>query len=162
MACIQRVFLKKIHLMPDAIQIRRIDQRPLTEALSTRGRSAIPGLTRDDLIKYFFFGSACISILVLGLIMLSLFSQSIGFNPAQGFFGQNYRNLLLYRQAGLEFVDILKSESGALDNLSQTLADARLDEFKKLLAQEKAQGKTEEQGADRCQRGAGSFRRLRG
>ena len=138
-------------------KIRRIDQRPLKEALSTRGRSAIPGLTRDDLIKYFFGVSACISILVLGLIMLSLFSQSIWFNPVQGFFGQNYRNLLLYRQAGLEFVDILQKESGALDTLGQTLADARLQEFKKLLAQGKAAGKTEDQALADANAALGPF-----
>src|SRR5277367_5900934 len=131
--------------MPESTQIRRLDQRPLKEAISTRGRSLIPGLTKDDLIKYFFFGSACISILVLGLIMLSLFSQSIGFNPAQGFFGQNYRNLLVYRLAGLEFVDILKKETGDLDTLGQHLSDARLRELKRLLAQGQSQGKTEDQ-----------------
>jgi phosphate transport system permease protein len=131
--------------MAEPTQIRRLDQRPLKEAISTRGRSIIPGLTKDDLIKYFFAGSACISIIVLGLIMLSLFSQSVGFNPSEGFFGQNYRNLLVYRQAGLEFVDIIKQESNALDGLSNKLADARLQEFKRLLTQSAAQGKSEDQ-----------------
>jgi phosphate transport system permease protein len=131
--------------MSEAPKIRRIDQRPLQEAISTRGRSFIPGLTKDDVIKYFFAGSACVSIVVLGLIMLSLFDQSIGFNPSEGFFGQNYRNLLLYRQAGLEFVDIVKKETGELDGLSQQLADARLAEFKRLLAQGAQQGKSEDQ-----------------
>jgi phosphate transport system permease protein len=131
--------------MAEPTQIRRVDQRPLKEAISTRGRSLIPGLTKDDVIKYFFFGSACISIIVLGLIMLSLFSQSIGFNPVEGFFGQNYRNLLVHRQAGLEFVDIIKGESDKLDDLSEKLAAARLEEFKRLLAQGAAQGKSEDQ-----------------
>jgi phosphate transport system permease protein len=143
--------------MAESTQIRRIDQRPLKEAISTRGRSVIPGLTKDDLIKYFFFGSACISILVLGLIMLSLFSQSIGFNPVQGFFGQNYRNLLVYRQAGLEFVDIIKKESDGLDGLSQVLADVRLAEFKRLLGQSKAQGKTEDQSLADANAALGPF-----
>jgi phosphate transport system permease protein len=131
--------------MVEPTQIRRVDQRPLREAISTRGRSFIPGLTKDDLIKYFFAASASISIVVLGLIMLSLFSQSIGFNPTEGFFGQNYRNLLVYRQAGLEFVDIIQKETDALDGLSQKLADARLEEFKRLLALGAAQGKTDDQ-----------------
>jgi phosphate transport system permease protein len=143
--------------MAEPTQIRRIDQRPLQEAISTRGRSVIPGLTKDDLIKYFFFGSACISILVLFLIMLSLFSQSVGFNPAQGFFGQNYRNLLVYRQAGLEFVDIIKKETDALDGLSQVLADARLQEFKRLLDQGKAQGKSEDQSLADANAALGPF-----
>ena len=131
--------------MAEPTQIRRLDQRPLREAISTRGRSLIPGLTKDDLIKYFFAGSASISIIVLGLIMLSLFSQSIGFNPVEGFFGQNYRNLLVYRQAGLEFVDIIKKETDELDGLSQKLADVRLQAFKHLLAQGAVQGKSEDQ-----------------
>jgi phosphate transport system permease protein len=143
--------------MSPAHQIRRVDQRPLKEAISTRGRSFIPGLTKDDLIKYFFAASASISIVVLGLIMLSLFNQSIGFNPSQGFFGQNYRNLLLYRQAGLEFVDIIKKETSQLDGLSQTLADARLEEFKRLLAQGAAQHKTEDQSLADANAALGPF-----
>jgi phosphate transport system permease protein len=143
--------------MSATTQIRRVDQRPLKEAISTRGRSIVPGLTKDDVIKYFFFGSACISIVVLGLIMLSLYSQSIGFNPPEGFFGQNYRNLLVYRQAGLEFVDIIKKETDQLDGLGQVLADARLAEFKRLLAQNAAQGKSEDQGLADANAALGPF-----
>ena len=143
--------------MPETTKIRRVDQRPLKEAISTRGRSVIPGLTKDDLIKYFFAASACISIIVLGLIMLSLFSQSIGFNPSEGFFGQNYRNLLVYRQAGLEFVDIINKETDELDGLGGQLADARLAEFKRLLAQGAAQGKTEDQALADANTALGPF-----
>src|ERR1017187_991503 len=139
MRFVQRVFSGKLSPMAEPTQIRRLDQRPLKEAISTRGRSIVPGLTKDDLIKYFFGASACISIIVLGLIMLSLYSQSVGFNPERGFFGQNYRNLLVYRQAGLEFVDIVKKEADALDGLGNWLADARLQAFKRLLAQGIAQ-----------------------
>ena len=144
--------------MPEtSTQIKRLDQRPLKEAISTRSRSVIPGFTKDELIKYFFFGSACISIIVLGLIMLSLYSQSIGVNPAQGFFGQNYRNLLVYRQAGLEFVDIVKKETNALDGLSQNLADARLTEFKRLLVEGARQGKSEDQSLADANAALGPF-----
>ncbi len=131
--------------MAEPTQIRRLDQRPLREAISTRGRSIIPGVTKDDLIKYFFAASASISIIVLGLIMLSLFDQSIGFNPSQGFFGQNYRNLLVYRQAGLEFVDIIKNETGSLDTLNRTLSNARLQALKRMLAEAAAQHKPQDQ-----------------
>jgi phosphate transport system permease protein len=143
--------------MPETTKIRRVDQRPLKEAISTRGRSMIPGLTKDDVIKYFFAASACISIIVLGLIMLSLFSQSIGFNPSEGFFGQNYRNLLVYRQAGLEFVDIINKETDELDGLSGQLADARLAAFKRLLAQGAAQGKTDDQALADANTALGPF-----
>ncbi len=99
--------------------------------------------------------------------MLSLFSESVGFDPTQGFFGKNYRNLLVYRQAGLEFVDIIKKETDSLDALSQRLADVRLDEFKRLLAAGEAAGKTEDQSLADANTAlasfddyAGRFRRL--
>jgi phosphate transport system permease protein len=131
--------------MAESTQIRRLDQRPLQEAISTRGRSFVPWLTKDELIKYFFGANAWMAIIVLGLIMLSLYSESIGFNPAEGFFGQNYRNLLVYRQAGLEFVDILKSETAGVDQLGTYLADVRLQELKRLIAQGARQGKPADQ-----------------
>jgi phosphate transport system permease protein len=126
-------------------RIRRLDQRPLREAIAARGRGGIIGRTKEELIKYFFFACASISILILGLIMLSLVRESVGLDPTQGFFGQDYRNLLVYREAGLEFVDIIKKETDQLDALSQRLANARLIEFKRLLAKGEAAGKTEDQ-----------------
>ena len=143
---VQRIFCDKIFSMPMSPKIRRVDQRPLKEAISTRGRSIIPGLTKDDLIKGLFGANAWMAIVVLGLIMLSLYSESIGFDPRAGFFGQNYRNLLVYRQAGLEFVDILKKETGKVDALSKVLAEARLKELKRRLAEGK--WKHEAPGAD--------------
>ena len=138
-------------------QIRRVDQRPLREAISTRGRSFIPGLTKDEVIKWFFGGNAWMSIVVLGLIMLSLFSESVGFNPAQGFFGQNYRNLLIYRLAGLEFVDRIKAETAQLDGINAYLANVRLQEFKRLTAEAANQGKTEDQGLADANAALGPF-----
>jgi phosphate transport system permease protein len=120
--------------MPDSSQIRRIDQRPLRDALLTKGRSFVPGLSRERLIKYFFGANAWVAIIVLALIMLSLYDQSVGFNPAEGFFGQDYRSLRIYRMAGLEFVDIVKQESTDLDGIGTFLAAVRLDELKKQLA----------------------------
>lgn len=131
--------------MPASTQIRRLDQRPLKEAISTQGRSIVPGLNKDELIKWFFGANAWLSIVVLGLIMLSLYGQSVGFNPTQGFFGQNYRNLLVYRQAGLEFVDLIKKETSQLDQLNAYLADVRLAEFKRIVAENEKQGKSEDQ-----------------
>jgi phosphate transport system permease protein len=124
--------------MAESIPIRRLDQRPLREALLTRGRSIVPGFSREKLIKYFFGANAWISIVVLGLIMLSLYQQSVGFDPAHGFFGLDYRSRLVYREAGLEFVDIVKQESVDLDDIGTFLAAVRLDELKTLLAQGKS------------------------
>jgi phosphate transport system permease protein len=123
--------------MPEPTQIRRVDQRPLREALLTKGRSFVPGFSRERLIKYFFASNAWVAIIVLGLIMFSLYDQSVGLNPARGFFGQDYRNLVVYRQAGLEFVDIIKKESTDLDDIGKYLGDVRLAELKKLLRHHK-------------------------
>jgi phosphate transport system permease protein len=132
--------------MPDSItHIKRLDQRPLQEAISSRGRSFIPWLTKDEVIKFFFGANAWVAIVVLGLIMLSLYSESVGFDPASGFFGQNYRNLLRYRQAGLEFVDIVKKETGAVDDLGKVLTNARLDALKRQIAIGTKAGKPEDQ-----------------
>jgi len=143
--------------MSEPTNIRRLDQRPLKEAISTRGRSFIPGLTKDEVIKWFFGGNAWMAIVILGLIMLSLFSQSVGFNPTQGFFGQNYRNLLVYRQAGLEFVDLIKKETAQLDQVNAYLANVRLQEFKRLTADAQKQGKTEDQGLTDANAALGPF-----
>jgi phosphate transport system permease protein len=143
--------------MSDPTNIRRLDQRPLKEAISTRGRSLIPGFNKDEAIKLFFGANAWISIVVLGLIMLSLFSQSVGFNPQEGFFGQNYRNLLVYREAGLEFVDIIKKETGGVDDIGAYLAEVRLREVKHLLDTGKAQGKTDDQNLAEANAALGPF-----
>lgn len=135
--------------MSDSItHIKRLDQRPLREAISSRGRSFIPWLTKDELIKFFFGANAWVAIVVLGLIMLSLYSESIGFDPANGFFGQNYRNLLRYRQAGLEFVDIVKNETGDIDNLGKVLADVRLEELKRQITAGQKAGKSQDQAIE--------------
>ena len=94
-----------------------MDQRPLREAMLTRGRSFIPGLSREKLIKYFFGANAWVAIVVLGLIMLSLYDQSVGFNPAAGSSARITAACCVYRQAGLEFVDIIRQESADLDDI---------------------------------------------
>src|SRR5437763_12755972 len=61
----------------------------------------------DDFIKAFFGSNALIAIVVLGLITIFLFREGFGF------FGQNLRNIRLYRRAGLEYVDIMPDASNA-------------------------------------------------
>src|ERR1700733_2696230 len=74
------------------------------DALLNRKRFRILGLTIDDLIKVFFNGNAVVAVIVLALITIFLFREGIGF------FGQNLRNLHIYRLAGLEYVDFLRTE----------------------------------------------------
>src|SRR5436305_14662528 len=69
----------------------------------------------DDFIKGFFGSNALIAIVVLGLITIFLFREGFGF------FGQNLRNIRLYRRAGLEYVDIMRDAANAHAALSRGL-----------------------------------------
>jgi phosphate transport system permease protein len=73
-------------------------------------------------IKAFFGGNALVAIIVLALITIFLFREGFGF------FGQNLTNLRLYRQAGLEYVDIIRDVSTQHEALSRKLSDIRLQE----------------------------------
>src|SRR5437870_13347780 len=82
---------------------------PLAAPLSVRRWRA------DDFIKAFFGSNALIAIVVLGLITIFLFREGFGF------FGQNLRNIRLYRRAGLEYVDIMRDAARAHAALSRGL-----------------------------------------
>jgi phosphate transport system permease protein len=71
-------------------------------------------------IKAFFGGNALVAVIVLALITIFLFREGFGF------FGQNLANLRLYRQAGLEYVDIIRAESARHEALTRRLSDLRL------------------------------------
>src|SRR2546430_10568533 len=68
-------------------------------------------------IKAFFGGNALVAVIVLALITIFLFREGFGF------FGQNLANLRLYRQAGLEYVDIILGEAEKQMALSRQLGD---------------------------------------
>src|SRR2546430_5335445 len=74
----------------------------------------------DDFIKAFFGSNALIAIIVLGLITIFLFREGFGF------FGQNLRNIRLYRRAGLEYVDIIRDAANAHAALSRGLNLTRI------------------------------------
>jgi phosphate transport system permease protein len=71
-------------------------------------------------IQAFFGGNALVAVIVLALITIFLFREGFGF------FGQNLANLRLYRQAGLEYVDIIRAESDHHEALTRRLSDLRL------------------------------------
>src|SRR5438309_333411 len=75
-------------------------------------------------IKAFFGGNAVVAIIVLALITLFLLREGFGF------FGQNLANLRLYRQAGLEYVDIIRAVSARHESLSRGLSEIRLREVR--------------------------------
>jgi len=86
---------------------------------SRRAQAAI-----EQGIKAFFGGNALVAVIVLALITLFLFREGFGF------FGQNLTNLRLYRQAGLEYVDIIREVSAQHEALARSLSDIRLREVR--------------------------------
>jgi phosphate transport system permease protein len=121
--------------MPNASSATFAPSPSVGEALLNRNRFRILGLTPDDIIKYFFNGNAVVAIVVLALITIFLFREGAGF------FGQNLRNLRLYRLAGLEYVDFIRHEVDDHTALTRALNESRLAQFKKLTAA----GKTPEE-----------------
>ncbi|HMJ05172.1 MAG TPA: phosphate ABC transporter permease subunit PstC [Chthoniobacterales bacterium] len=80
----------------------------------------------EQMIKAFFGGNALVAVVVLALITIFLFREGFGF------FGQNLANLRLYRQAGLEYVDIIRAVSAQHEALARNLSDIRLREVRAL------------------------------
>jgi len=96
----------------------------------TKRRMRLLGLTLDDAIKAFFGGNALVSVIVLALITIFLFREGVGF------FGQNSQNLLIYRRAGLEYVDFIRVQSDDHTALTRYLSDLRVRQLT-FLTQEK-------------------------
>jgi phosphate transport system permease protein len=89
------------------------------------------GLSLDDAIRVFFGGNALVAVIVLGLITVFLFREGFGF------FGQNFENLRIYRQAGLEYVDYMRREEADHTALTRQLSDLRQRAFHYYTADEK-------------------------
>jgi phosphate transport system permease protein len=87
------------------------------------------GLTFDQCIQAFFGGNALVAVIVLTLITVFLFRE--GFD----FFGQNRQNLLIYRRAGLEFVDLIRAQETDHTALTRYLSDLRLRQLNYLTQQ---------------------------
>jgi len=107
-----------------------MDSTPPKRFEVKRRRLRFLGLTLDDAIKFFFGGNAVVSVLVLGLITYFLFREGAGF------LGQNYQNLLIYRRAGLEYVDLIRAEETAHTALNRSLSDLRRRQFDHLVQQQ--------------------------
>src|SRR5437016_5150070 len=82
--------------------------------------------TAESAIRAFFGSNALVAIIVLTLITIFLFREGFGF------FGQNLANLRLYRQAGLEYVDIIRGQAAQHEALSRKLSEIRLREVRVL------------------------------
>jgi len=99
---------------------------PTGQALLRKRRSWFFGISGDKVAKLFFQGNATVSVIVLALITFTIFSDAVGFIP------QNRENLLVYRQAGLEFVDLLRAQVKDHSTLSRSLSELRMAEFQRL------------------------------
>jgi phosphate transport system permease protein len=81
-------------------------------------------LSTEAIIKGFFASNALVAIVVLALITIFLFREGFGF------FGQNLSNLRLYRRAGLEYVDIMRTAAEHHSALSRQLNQIRQQELR--------------------------------
>src|SRR3954462_2601295 len=88
--------------------------------IPSRRKSRRAQATIEQGIKAFFGGNALVAVIVLALITIFLFREGFGF------FGQNLANLRLYREAGLEYVDIIRGVSAKHEALSRNLSEIRL------------------------------------
>ena len=80
--------------------------------------------TTESAIKAFFGSNALVAIVVLTLITIFLFREGFGF------FRQNLANLRLYRQAGLEYADIIRAQAEKQTAFSRQLGDIRLQQMR--------------------------------
>ncbi len=94
-------------------------------------RTRLLGLTLDECIQGFFGGNAFVAVIVLALITVFLFREG------SAFFGQNRDNLTIYRQAGLEYVDIIRQQEKDHAALSRYLSAIRLAALRHYLDNEK-------------------------
>jgi len=111
--------------MPSAVSPKKSS---VGEALLNRNQFRFLGLTPGEMIKYFFNGNAVVAVVVLTLITIFLFREGVGF------FGQNLRNLRLYRLAGLEYVDFIRQEVDEHTALTRALNESRQAQFQKMIA----------------------------
>lgn len=105
------------------------DRVPTRQALLRRRRGWFFGLTAERFAKLLFQGNATISVIVLALITFTIFRDAVGFIP------QNRENLRVYRQAGLEFVDLLRGQVKDHATLGRYLSDLRTAQFEALTKQ---------------------------
>src|SRR5882757_7009567 len=115
--------------MPAATSSPSVPRLTAHEALLRKQRGWFFGMTGDQFVKYVFQGNATISIVVLALITFTIFRDAIGFLPA------NHENLVIYRLAGLEYVDLFREQVTAHSTISRYLANLRSERLAPLMRQ---------------------------
>lgn len=100
--------------------------------LIQKTRTRFFGLTLDECIRSFFGGNAFVAVIVLALITVFLFREG------SEFFTQNRDSLRTYRQAGLEYVDIMRQQEQEHTALTRYLFDIRMRVVREMTASEGA------------------------
>ncbi|HYP18418.1 MAG TPA: phosphate ABC transporter permease subunit PstC [Opitutus sp.] len=113
-----------------AAQSAPSESAPAEFAINRR-RLRFLGLTLDDCIRVFFGGNAFVAVIVLTLITIFLFREG------SGFFAQNRENLRIYRQAGLEFVDLIRRSESEHTALTRELSEIRQQTIEHHLSRDK-------------------------
>ena len=116
--------------MPVAEPTSLFTRPPTREVLLSKRRGWFFGLTGDQFVKYVFQGNAAVSIVVLALITFTIFKDAVGFLP------QNHAKLVVYRLAGLEYVDIFREQVTAHSTMSRYLAQVRGQQLARLTKKE--------------------------
>jgi phosphate transport system permease protein len=115
--------------MPIEDQPVSSDAEPAKPFAVQKARTRFFGLTLDECIKVFFGGNAFIAVIVLALITFFLFREG------SAFFGQNRDSLRVYRQAGLEYLDIIRQQEADHTALTRYLFAIRMEVVQKLRAE---------------------------
>jgi phosphate transport system permease protein len=98
---------------------RAMSPQAFRESLMGHKKIRLFGLDAAGAVRLFFQSNAVLSVVVLTLITIFLFRDGIGFFP------QNGKSLLIYRQAGLEYVDYLRNQVEEFGALTRYLSDYR-------------------------------------
>jgi phosphate transport system permease protein len=120
--------------MPAATETAPAVRLPTREVLLRKRRGWFFGLSGEQVARTLFQGNAAISIIVLGLITFTIFRDAVGFIP------MNRQNLEVYRQAGLEFADLLRGQVTDHSAMSRYLSTLRQEEVDRLVRREGRSG----------------------
>ena len=103
----------------------------MAKRFQKKGRTFL-GLGAQSAIKGFFGGNAVLSIAILLLICIFLGKEALLFFP------NHHKDLKLYRQTGLEYVDYLKKEVDGHTELNSLVAQAYFAELEEIAGRERS------------------------
>lgn len=102
-------------------------------------RKRILGFDPENLLRVFFGGNAVVAIIILVLITVFLAREGLGFFP------QNHESLKLYRQSGVEYVDLLQERADKFARLQRYLEDVRRDALTQKINEATENGQSEQE-----------------